>query len=75
MQEKRFVLIRASGYDICMSDVFDTYEDVHAEMKREYEIWSRDCCGELNDDNAWCMDDNRHITNWRIFDMSDKLTF
>lgn len=66
MEEKRYILIRANKYDIEEPEFFDTYDDAHKEMKRQYEIWSKDCCGELNDDNAWCMY-NYGITNWKIF--------
>lgn len=69
MKEKRYILIRANKYDIKEPEFFDTYYDAHEEMKRQYEIWSRGCTGELNDDNAWCMDDDSCITNWKIFDM------
>ena len=69
MEEKRYVLIRASKYDIAEPEFFNTYYEAHAEMKIEYEIWSKDCIGELNDDNAWCMDDDGCITNWKIFNM------
>ena len=68
MEEKRYILIRANKYDIAEPGLFDTYYEAHAEMKREYEIWSKDCIGELNDDDAWCMD-NYGITNWKIFDI------
>ena len=66
MEEKRYILVRANKYDIAEPEPFDTYYEAHAKMKREYEIWSKDCIGELNDDDAWCMDDDG-ITNWKIF--------
>ena len=66
MKDIGWVLIRANKYDITLPDFFETYYEAHDEMKREYEIWSRDCIGELNDDDAWCMDDDT-ITNWKIF--------
>ena len=72
MQEKQFVLIRANRYDIDMPEFFDTYDEAHDEMKRQYEIWSRDCVGELNDDDAWCMNNDGWMTNWKIFDMQLK---
>ena len=72
MQEKQFVLIRANRYDIDVPEFFDTYYEAHDEMKRQYEIWSRNCIGELNDDDAWCMNDDGCITNWKIFDMQLK---
>lgn len=65
MKEKRYILIRANKYDITEPGLFDTYYEAHEAMKREYEIWSKDCIGELNDDDAWCMDDDG-ITNWKI---------
>lgn len=69
MKEKRCILIRASKYDIEEPEFFDTYDKAHKRMKRQYEIWSKNCIGELNDDNAWCMDDDGCITNWKIFDI------
>ena len=69
MEDKRYILIRANKYDIEEPEFFDTYNEAHKEMKRQYEVWSIDCVGELNDDNAWCMDDNGYITNWKIFNM------
>ena len=72
MQEKQFVLIHANRYDIDMPEFFDTYYEAHDEMKRQYEIWSRDCVGELNDDDAWCMNNDGWMTNWKIFDMQLK---
>lgn len=72
MEEKRYILIRANRYEIDIPEFFDTYYKAHDEMKRQYEIWSRDCIGELNDDDAWCMDDDGCITNWKIFDMQLK---
>lgn len=66
MKEKRWILIRASKYDIDRPEFFDTYYEAHEEMKRQYEIFSNDCIGELNDDDAWCMEDD-YITNWKIF--------
>lgn len=69
MEEKRCILIRANKYDIAEPGLFDTYDEAHKEMKREYEIWSKGCIGELNDDNAWCMDDDG-ITNWKIFEVN-----
>lgn len=68
MKEKRYILIRANKYDIANHELFDTYYEAHKVMKREYEVWSKDCVGELNDDDAWCMDDDG-ITNWKIFDI------
>jgi hypothetical protein len=69
MEKKQYILIRANKYDIEEPEFFDAYYDAHKEMKRQYEAWSNDCVGELNDGNAWCMDDNGCITNWKIFDM------
>lgn len=69
MEEKRYILIRANKYDIEAPEFFDTYYDAHKEMKRQYEFFSKDCVGELNDDNAWYMDDGC-ITNWKIFDIN-----
>lgn len=69
MKGKRYILIRANRYDIEEPEFFDTYYDAHEAMKKQYEIWSENCSGELNDDNAWCMDDDGYITNWKIFDM------
>lgn len=66
MTEKRWVLIRASKYDIDIPEFFDTYDEAHEEMKRQYEIFSRDCIGKLNDDDAWCIGDN-YLNNWKIF--------
>ena len=66
MKEKRYILIRANKYDIAEPGLFDTYDEAHEEMKREYEIWSKDCIGELNDEDAWC-DDDYQMTNWKIF--------
>lgn len=66
MGKERWVLVRANKYDIGKPEFFDTFNEAHEAMKRQYENWSRDCCGELNDDNAWCMDDDC-ITNWKIF--------
>ena len=65
MEEKRFILIRANKYDIEEPEFFDAYVEAHEEMKRQYEFFSKDCIGELNDDDAWCMDDDC-ITNWKI---------
>lgn len=67
MEEKRWVLIRANKFDIERPEFFDAYGEAHEEMKRQYEIFSKDCIGELNDDDAWCMDDNGYLTNWKIF--------
>ena len=69
MKEKQYILIRANKHDIEEPEVFVTHYAAHETMKRQYEIWSRDCTGELNDDNAWCMDDDGCITNWKIFDI------
>jgi hypothetical protein len=66
MKEERWVLIRATKYDIDSPKFFETYYKAHEEMKRQYEFFSRDCVGELNDDDAWCMEDD-NITNWKIF--------
>lgn len=66
MKEERWVLIRANKYDIDSPEFFETYYKAHKEMKRQYEIFSRDCVGELNDDDAWCMEDD-NMTNWKIF--------
>ena len=66
MKEERWVLIRANEYNIDSPEFFETYDEAHKEMKRQYEFFSRDCIGELNDDNAWCGGDN-YITNWKIF--------
>ena len=52
MKDIGWVLIRANKYDIAIPEFFETYYEAHDEMKREYEIWSRDCIGELNDDDA-----------------------
>lgn len=68
MEDKGYILIRANKYDIEIPEFFDAYDEAHKEMKRQYEIFSKDCVGELNDDDAWCMDDDC-ITNWKIFDM------
>ena len=65
MEERRYILIRANKYYIEEPEFFDTYYDAHEEMKRQYEVWSNGCIGELNDDNAWCLD-NDCITNWKI---------
>lgn len=67
MTEKRWVLIRASKYDIDIPEFFDTYDEAHEEMKRQYEIFSRDCIGELNDDDAWCIGEDDYLNNWKIF--------
>lgn len=66
MEEKRCILIRANKYDIEEPEFFDTYYEAHKEMKSQYEFFSKDCVGELNDNDAWYMDDNG-ITNWKIF--------
>lgn len=70
MKEKRYILIRANKYDIEEPEFFDAHYDAHEAMKRQYEIWSKGCIGELNDDNAWCMDDDGCIINWKIFDIN-----
>ena len=72
MKEKRWIMIRANRDDIEIPQFFATYEEAHKEMKRQYEIFSKDCSGELNDDNAWCVESNTftgydYMTNWRIF--------
>ena len=68
MENERYILIHASKYDIAEPEFFDTYIEAHEAMKRQYEIFSKGCIGELNDDNAWCVDDDC-ITNWKIFDI------
>lgn len=70
MAEKRHILIRANKYEIAEPEFFDTYYDAHEAMKRQYEVWSKDCIGELNDDNAWCLDDDDCMTNWEIFNIN-----
>lgn len=67
MEEKRWALIHASKYDIDIPEFFDTYYEAHEEMKRQYEIFSRDCIGELNDDDAWCIGEDDYLNNWKIF--------
>lgn len=67
MKKEQWVLIKADRFNIDNPEFFDTYYKAHEEMKKQYEIFSRDCVGELNDDNAWCMDDDGCITNWQIF--------
>ena len=66
MEENKWVLIRATEYDIDIPEFFETYDEAHKEMKRQYEIFSRDCIGELNDDDAWCRGAG-YLSNWRIF--------
>lgn len=68
MREKRYILIRATVYDIEEPEFFDTYDEAYEQMKRQYEIWSKDCSGELNDDDAWCTD-AYGTTNWKIFEI------
>ena len=67
MTKERWVLIKANKYDITDPTIFNTYYDAHKEMKTQYECFSKDCVGELNDDNAWYIDDDDNITNWKIF--------
>ena len=72
MEEKRWAMIRANMDDIEYPEFFVTYEEAFKEMKRQYEVFSKDCCGELNDDNAWCVESNEftgqdYVTNWKIF--------
>lgn len=69
MKEEQWVLIKANKLDIENPEFFDTYYEAHKEMKRQYEILSKDCAGELNDDDAWCMDNDGFVTNWKIFDI------
>lgn len=64
--EETWVLIKADRYEIYEPDFFDTYNEAHKEMKRQYEFHSKNCIGELNDDEAWCIDDG-YMTNWKIF--------
>lgn len=66
MQEERWVLIKADRYDIGVPEFFDTYYEAHEEMKRQYESYSKDYIGELNDDDAWYIKDG-YLTNWKIF--------
>lgn len=66
MKEKQYMLIRASKHEIEEPEFFDTYVDAHKEMKGQYEIFSIGCIGELNDDDAWCFDDDSWY-NWKIF--------
>lgn len=70
MQEERWILIMANTYDIGEPEFFDTYYEAHEEMKKQYDFFSKDCVGELNDDNAWYIDDDGCITNWKIFNVA-----
>ena len=66
MKEERWMLIRADEYCIYEPEFFSTYCKAHEEMKKQYENYSKDCCGELNDDDAWYTKNN-NVTNWKIF--------
>ena len=66
MNNEQWVLVRANKYDIEKPEFFDTYIEAHEAMKGQYEIFSKDCCGELNDEDAWCMIDDC-INSWKIF--------
>lgn len=68
MSKKLYSLVRADKYDIEEPEFFDTYCEAFAEMKRQYDYFSKGCTGELNDDNAWCIGDD-FMTIWKIFDM------
>ncbi len=67
MKEEQWVLIKANKLDIENPEFFETYDKAHEEMKKQYEFYSRNCIGELNDDNAWYMEEDGNITNWKIF--------
>ena len=69
MKEEQWVLIQANKLDIENPEFFETYYKAHEEMKKQYEFYSRNCIGELNDDNAWYMEKDGNITNWKIFCM------
>ena len=69
MEKEHFILVRANKYDIGEPEFFNTYNEAHKAMKRQYEIFFKGCIGELNDDNAWCQDDDC-ITNWKIFNIN-----
>lgn len=65
MKEKRYVLIRVDARDIKEPKFFDTYDEAHKEMKKQYETVSEGGIGELNDDNAWC-NVNGYKIDWKI---------
>lgn len=54
--------------DIKEPKFFDTYDEAHKEMKKQYEVISVCGIGELNDDDAWCEVDGCKI-DWKIFDL------
>lgn len=68
MREKRYMLIKVFRRKIMKPEFFNTYDEAHAEMKREYENYSDGGVGELNDDDAWCKANGREI-DWKIFDV------
>lgn len=66
--DERYVLIEAKHREIIKAPkFFNTYDEAHKEMKKQYEICSKGGIGELNDDDAWCRVDGC-TTEWKIFD-------
>lgn len=68
MKYKRYILIRVNVRNIKEPQFFDTYDEAHKEMKKQYEAISVGGIGELNDIDAWCKV-NGCLIDWKIFDM------
>ena len=65
MKEKRWILMWANTHEIIEPEFFYTYIDAHKEMKRQYEMVSKEGIGELNDTDAWCRVDEYNYM-WKI---------
>lgn len=66
MEDKRWILMWANEHEIIDPEFFDTYDDAHKEMKRQYEIVSKGGIGELNDTDAWCRVDGCDYM-WKLY--------
>ena len=65
----RYVLIEVIEREISTPAFFYGFINAHEEMKARYEAASDGCCGELNDDNAWCENRNHDNCDWKIFEV------
>lgn len=65
MTEKQWILMWTNTHEIIEPEFFDTYNEAHKEMKKQYETISVGGIRKLNDYDAWCKVDGYNYM-WKI---------